>query len=138
VHVHPNAATRLLRIMETNHLSGVINAGALKALDIPFTEGMRALHDVLGQRMAYFSTPDFADTSPDFGERLARALERKVEAGARGLRFSRNRGCVAKMPTATLSLWMILAWILCGPKRVNLTTDAHPRFRPGGLFSAAK
>jgi predicted TIM-barrel fold metal-dependent hydrolase len=92
VHVHPQAVTHLLHIMEASHLSGVINAGILEVLGIPFAEGMRIFHDVLGQRMAYFPTPDFTDISPGFGERMAEALEYKVEAGARGLKIFKELG----------------------------------------------
>ena len=92
IHVNPGAATHLLRIMENNGLSHVVNAGILEILDIPFDEGMRAFRNVLGERMLYFPTPDFGDTAPGFGRRMADELERKVEAGARGLKIFKELG----------------------------------------------
>ncbi|RLC73886.1 MAG: amidohydrolase [Chloroflexi bacterium] len=92
VHVHPDMAAELLDIMETNCLSSVVNAGILEILGLPFEEGMRAFRNVLGERMAYFTTPDFGDTIPGFGERMAEELERKVEAGARGLKIFKELG----------------------------------------------
>ena len=92
VHVHPDEATRLLDIMEANHLSGVVNLGILEVLGIPFHEGMRAFRKALGERIAYFPTPDFTDTSPGFGERMAEDLERKVEAGTCGLKIFKELG----------------------------------------------
>jgi hypothetical protein len=92
VHVHPDRAAELADIMEANHLSQVVNLGILEGLGIPFEEGMRAYRKVLGERMVYFSTPDFADTSPGFGERMAKDLECKVEAGACGLKIFKELG----------------------------------------------
>ena len=92
VHVHPDEATRLLDVMEANHLSGVVNLGLLEVLGIPFHEGIRAFRKALGERIAYFPTPDFTDTSPGFGERMAEDLERKVEAGACGLKIFKELG----------------------------------------------
>jgi len=92
VHVHPDEATRLLDIMEDNHLSRVVNAGILEVLGIPFEEGMRTFRQVLGDRMGYFPTPDFSDTSPGFGQRMAEELERKVQAGACGLKIFKELG----------------------------------------------
>ncbi|MDH7475379.1 MAG: amidohydrolase family protein [Anaerolineae bacterium] len=92
VHVHPDEAALLLDIMEANHLSGVVNVGILEVLGIPFQDGMRAFRKTLGDRMVYFPTPDFSDTAPGFGERMAEDLERKVEAGARGLKIFKELG----------------------------------------------
>jgi hypothetical protein len=92
VHVHPDMAVELATIMEDNHVVGVVNAGLLEILDIPFDEGMRAFRDTLGERMVYFPTPDFRDMRVGFGERMAEALERKVEAGAKGLKIFKELG----------------------------------------------
>jgi len=92
VHIHPHMAEALVKIMEASGLTRVVNLGILELLGIPFDEGMRAFRRVLGERMAYFPTPDFRDTSPGFGERMAEELERKVEAGARGLKIFKELG----------------------------------------------
>jgi len=92
VHVHPNMVETLLNIMESNNLGSVVNLGILEVLGIPFQEGMRAFRKVLGERMIYFPIPDFSDTSPGFGERMAEELERKVEAGACGLKIFKELG----------------------------------------------
>lgn len=92
VHFHPAAAETIARVMDDNGLDGMVNLGILEALDIPFEEGMAAFRRVLGERMIYFTTPDFRDNAPGFGERMARDLERKVEAGARGLKIFKELG----------------------------------------------
>lgn len=92
VHVHPNMVETLLHIMESNNLGSVVNLGILEVLGIPFQEGMRAFRKALGERMIYFPTPDFSDTSAGFGERMGEELERKVEAGARGLKIFKELG----------------------------------------------
>jgi len=91
-HVHPDAATFLLEIMEANGIDRVVNMGILERLGIPFQEGMRAFQRVLGERLVYFPTPDFGDTAPGFGERMAEELARKVEAGACGLKIFKELG----------------------------------------------
>jgi predicted TIM-barrel fold metal-dependent hydrolase len=53
---------------------------------------MDAFRKVLGDRVLYFPTPDFSDTSPGFGERMAEDLERKVDAGASGLKIFKEFG----------------------------------------------
>lgn len=102
VHVHPDMAETLLHIMEANNLSRVVDLGILEVLDIPFEEGMRAFRKVLGKRMVYFPAPDFSDTSPGFGQRMAEDLERKVEAGARGLKIFKELGLRHKDADGTL------------------------------------
>jgi len=92
VHVHPGMAEVLRDIMEANNLGGVVNLGILEIFDIPFQEGMRAFRRVLGDRFVYFTTPDFRDTAPGFGERMAEDLGRKVEAGAAGLKIFKELG----------------------------------------------
>jgi predicted TIM-barrel fold metal-dependent hydrolase len=92
VHVHPESASYLLDVLETNGISHVVNLGILEALGIPFLEGMRAFRKVLGERVVYFPTPDFTDVAPGFGERMAEGLERKVEAGACGLKIFKELG----------------------------------------------
>lgn len=92
VHVHPGRITDLVAIMEANNLSRVVNLGILEGLGIPFKEGMGTFHKVLGDRLAYFPTPDFSDVAPGFGERMAQDLERKVEAGAGGLKIFKELG----------------------------------------------
>ncbi|MFC2037109.1 amidohydrolase family protein [Chloroflexota bacterium] len=92
IHVHPEAAAHLLDIMEANRLSQVVNMGVLEALGIPFEEGMGRLNQVLGDRAVYFPTPDFCDTLPGFGQRMADELARKVEAGAGGLKIFKELG----------------------------------------------
>jgi len=92
VHVHPDRAETLLNIMEVNNLGSVVNLGIVEMLGIPFQEGMRAFRKFLGERMIYFPTPDFSDTSPGFGERIVEELERKVEAGACGLKIFKELG----------------------------------------------
>jgi len=92
VHVNPKWAERLAAIMDANNLIRVVNLGILEAMDVPFEEGMRTFRRVLGSRMVYFTTPDFRDTAPGFGERMAADLERKVQGGARGLKIFKELG----------------------------------------------
>jgi len=92
VHFSPDRAELMARIMEANHLEAVVNLGLLEVLDIPFAEGMRAFRRALGRRFVYFPAPDFRDTAPGFGERMAEDLERKVEAGAAGLKIFKELG----------------------------------------------
>jgi predicted TIM-barrel fold metal-dependent hydrolase len=92
VHVHPDMAKVMADIMEANNLSSVANLGILEALGIPFQDGMCAFRQALGEHMIYFSTPDFSDISPGFGERMAENLERKIEAGAHGLKIFKELG----------------------------------------------
>jgi predicted TIM-barrel fold metal-dependent hydrolase len=92
VHVHPAMTKVMAEIMEANNLSSVVNLGILEVLGIPFQEGMRAFREALGDRLVYFTTPDFSDTSAGFGERMAEELERKVEAGANGLKIFKELG----------------------------------------------
>ncbi|MCX7680792.1 MAG: hypothetical protein N2508_02285, partial [Anaerolineae bacterium] len=92
VHIHPAKAPALARIMDENGLDGMVNLGILEVLDIPFEEGMDAFRRALGERMVYFTTPDFRDNTPGFGERMAEELERKVELGARGLKIFKDLG----------------------------------------------
>ena len=80
VHVHPHAAATFLEIMDANNLSRVVNLGTLERFGFPFEQGKRAYQRVFGERMVYFTTPDFGDTATGFGERMARELERKVKA----------------------------------------------------------
>jgi len=91
-HVHPNAATLLLDVMEANGIDRVVNLGILERLGIPFQEGMRAFQSVLGDRLVYFPAPDFGDTAPGFGRRMAEELEGKIEAGACGLKIFKELG----------------------------------------------
>ncbi len=92
IHAHPDAATLLLDMMEANGLDRVVEMGTIERLGISFQEGMRAFQHVLGGRMVFFCTPDFQDTAPGFGERMATELERKVEAGACGLKIFKELG----------------------------------------------
>jgi predicted TIM-barrel fold metal-dependent hydrolase len=92
VHVHPDKANVMAEIMEANNLSRIVNLGILEALGLPFEESMRAFRHALGERMVYFTTPDFGDISPGFGERMADELEHKVEAGACGLKIFKELG----------------------------------------------
>ena len=92
VHVHPATVHVMADIMEANRLSSVVNLGILERLGIPFQEGMRTFRQALGERMAYFPTPDFGDIAPGFGERMAEELERKVEVGASGLKIFKELG----------------------------------------------
>jgi hypothetical protein len=92
VHVLPDMGETLLQIMEANNLSRVVNLGFLERLGVPYQEGMRAFEKVLGDRMSYFPAPDFHDVSPGFGRRMAEELERKVEAGACGLKIFKELG----------------------------------------------
>ncbi len=92
VHVHPDMAPALAEAMEANHVSRVVNAGTIEGLGLPFEPSMRAFRDVLGNRIAYFSTPDWSNPSPGFGQRMAEDLERKIEGGARGLKIFKELG----------------------------------------------
>jgi hypothetical protein len=78
--------------MEANNLNQVVNLGILEVLGIPFEEGMSIFRRALGQRLVYFPTPDFGDTAPGFGQRMANELARKVEAGAAGLKIFKELG----------------------------------------------
>jgi hypothetical protein len=91
-HFHPAMAEAMADVMEANRLAGAANMGILEMLGIPLAEGMHIFRQVLGERMAYFPTPDFHDTSPGFGERMAQDLERKVELGACGLKIFKELG----------------------------------------------
>jgi predicted TIM-barrel fold metal-dependent hydrolase len=91
VHFSPDAAETVAEIMEMNHLEKVVNLGMLEILDIPFKDGMRAFHKVLGDRVVYFATPDFSDAPPDW-DALPEELERKVEGGAKGLKIFKELG----------------------------------------------
>jgi len=91
-HIHPDMAKALLGIMEACGISRVVNAGILEQLGLPLEEGLRTFHQTLGDRLVYFSTPDFRDTSPGFGERMAETLERSKEAGAGGLKIFKELG----------------------------------------------
>jgi predicted TIM-barrel fold metal-dependent hydrolase len=91
-HIHP-AATDLMRaVMDANQLAGFVNLGILERLGIPFEEGMRAFRQAFGERMTYFTTPDFRDTQPGFGERMAESLARCADLGARGLKIFKELG----------------------------------------------
>ena len=94
VHVHftPDSAPLMAKIMEANSLCGVANLGMLERYGIPFDKAMRAYRDVLGDRMVYFPSPDFSDVAPGFGERMAQALEYRVDRGARGLKIFKDLG----------------------------------------------
>jgi predicted TIM-barrel fold metal-dependent hydrolase len=85
-------AADLAAVMEVNQLSGVVNLGILEARGISFQEGIRCFRRALGDRMVYFPTPDFSDVAPGFAERMAEDLERKVEAGACGLKIFKELG----------------------------------------------
>ena len=91
-HIHPVALEDMRRIMDAAGIERVVNLGVLEARSIPFDQGMRAFWSVLGERMVYFPTPEFSDLTPGFGERMADALERKVEAGAAGLKIFKELG----------------------------------------------
>ena len=67
--------------MDVAGIERVVNLGILERMGIPYDEGTRAFRNALGERMAYFPTPDFADLSPGFGERMADVLERKAASG---------------------------------------------------------
>jgi predicted TIM-barrel fold metal-dependent hydrolase len=92
VHIGPDCAPLAWQIMEASGIDGFVNLGILEMLDIPFADGMRAFRDALGDRMAYFPTPDFRDTAPGFGERMAEELARKVDGGAAGLKIFKELG----------------------------------------------
>ena len=92
VHIHPNSASLLAQIMDANGIGKVVNLGTLEALDILFADGMRTFRAALGERIIYFATPDFRDNTPGFGERMAEDLERKTDAGARGLKIFKELG----------------------------------------------
>jgi len=94
VHTHasPAHAELLAEVMEASGLVAVVNLGELEWCKIPFEEGMRTFRKVLGDRMVYFPLAHFHDTSPGFGERMAEELERKVEAGAAGLKVLKGLG----------------------------------------------
>jgi predicted TIM-barrel fold metal-dependent hydrolase len=92
VHVHPDLAADLASIMEDNRLTSLVNLGVFERLGIPFEVGMDAFRKRLGDRLIYFPTPDFGDVAPGFGGRMAWDLERKVEAGASGLKIFKELG----------------------------------------------
>jgi predicted TIM-barrel fold metal-dependent hydrolase len=92
VHIGPACAPLAREIMDANGIEGFVNLGVLELLDIPFADGMRAFRDALGDRMAYFPTPDFRDTAPGFGERMAEELAREVDGGAAGLKIFKELG----------------------------------------------
>jgi predicted TIM-barrel fold metal-dependent hydrolase len=91
-HVVPAALETMAEIMAANNLTAVVNLGVLESEGIPFEEGMRAFREVLGDRMVYFPAPDLSDVAPGFGQRMADELERKVEAGAAGLKIFKTLG----------------------------------------------
>ncbi len=91
-HIHPDHAETMRAIMDANGIAEIVNLGWLERLDLAFDAGMRTYREAFGERMAYFTTPDFRDTSPGFGESMAADLERKVAAGARGLKIFKELG----------------------------------------------
>jgi predicted TIM-barrel fold metal-dependent hydrolase len=82
----------MARVIDAAGVSRIVSLGILEMLDIPFEEGMRAYRAALGDRLVYFTTPDFRDVAPGFGQRMAQDLSRKVEAGARGLKIFKELG----------------------------------------------
>lgn len=92
VHLHPALCADVVPLLDAIGLQRVVNLGILEVLDIPFEEGMHAFKNALGDRMAYFPAPNFRDTSPGFGQRMAEELQRKVEAGARGVKIFKELG----------------------------------------------
>jgi predicted TIM-barrel fold metal-dependent hydrolase len=92
VHVAPDQAALMLEIMDAAGLGAVVNAGILEVRGIPFEEGMRAFERVFGERMRYFPAPDFGDTAPGFGERMAERLAHQVARGACGLKIFKELG----------------------------------------------
>jgi predicted TIM-barrel fold metal-dependent hydrolase len=84
------------QIMDANNVMGIVNLGVLESKGIPFEEGMRVFRKALGERMVYFPAPDFHDVAPGFGQRMADALERKVEAGAGGLKIFKSLGLTVR------------------------------------------
>lgn len=92
VHVAPDQAALMLEIMDAVGLSAVVNAGILEVRGIPFEEGMRAFERVFGKRMRYFPSPDFGDTAPGFGERMAETLARQAAGGACGVKIFKELG----------------------------------------------
>ena len=91
-HIHPALAEAMLAAMTASGIEGIVNLGVLEACGVPFEEGMAVFRKVFGERMVYFTTPDFRDTSPGFGERMAADLARKIAAGARGLKIFKELG----------------------------------------------
>jgi len=91
-HVAPPALADMRRIMDAAEIRSIVNLGVLEARGIPFDEGMRAFRSALGERMVYFPTPEWTDMTPGFGERMADTLERKVDAGAGGLKIFKELG----------------------------------------------
>jgi predicted TIM-barrel fold metal-dependent hydrolase len=92
VHVHPQAAEAFLQIMDVSNLQRAVNLGVLERFGFPFEQAMATYRRVFGDRLVYFTTPDFADVSPGFGRRMAIDLECKVAAGARGLKIFKDLG----------------------------------------------
>ncbi len=94
IHTHftPAAAPLMRHLMDANRIQRVVNAGTLVPQGIPFDKGMAAFRRVLGDRCAYFATPDFSDTSPGFGQRFADDLAEKVARGACGLKIFKQLG----------------------------------------------
>ncbi|NIM94072.1 MAG: amidohydrolase family protein [Anaerolineales bacterium] len=95
-HVMPKSLEYMKEVMQASNITKVVNLGVLESADIPFDEGMKAIRDVMGDRMVYFPAPEFDDVSPGFGERMAETLERKVEAGAGGLKIFKSLGLQVK------------------------------------------
>jgi predicted TIM-barrel fold metal-dependent hydrolase len=92
VHIHPQCASHMARAIDAAGVSRIVSLGILESLDIPFAEGMRAYRAALGDRLVYFTTPDFRDVAPGFGARMADDLSRKIEGGARGLKIFKELG----------------------------------------------
>lgn len=137
LHVHPDMAEIMAEIMEANNLGSVVNLGILELLGIPFQEGMCAFRKALGQRLVYFPAPDFRDTSPGFGERMAEGLERKVQAGACGLKIFKELGLRYKDTEGKLisvdDPRLDALWAKAGELRIPVlihTADPRAFFRP--------
>jgi hypothetical protein len=94
VHTHftPGAAEEMRQYMDDNGVQIAVNLGTLESLDLPYQEGMATFDRVLGDRMVYFTTPDFRDNSPGFGERMAQDLALKIGQGAGGLKIFKDLG----------------------------------------------
>jgi predicted TIM-barrel fold metal-dependent hydrolase len=92
VHIYLPGAEGFREIMAQNNLRRAVNLGVIERLGLPYAEGVRAYREYLGERMIHFATPDFDDNGPGFGDRMAQELERKVEAGAHGLKIFKDLG----------------------------------------------
>ncbi len=116
MHIHPDMASMMARIMDANHLERV-SIWEFWSFWGFLSRSKAAFHKGLGERMVYFATPDFRDTSAGFGDRMARrSWSAKWRRALRPQDLQGIRACAIRMP-AERSSRDDPRLDRCGPKR---------------------